>query len=42
VEPEIARLLAEGRVVARFNGRMEFGPARWGIAPSSITPATIP
>lgn len=26
VEPAIADLLAEGRVVARFNGRMEFGP----------------
>jgi carbamoyltransferase len=30
VEPEIARLLAEGRVVARFNGRMEFGPRALG------------
>jgi carbamoyltransferase len=26
VEPEIARLLAEGAVVARFDGRMEYGP----------------
>jgi carbamoyltransferase len=26
VEPVVADLLAEGRVVARFNGRMEFGP----------------
>jgi carbamoyltransferase len=30
VEPVIARLLAEGRVVARFNGRMEFGPRALG------------
>jgi carbamoyltransferase len=26
VEPKIAELLAQGRVVARFNGRMEYGP----------------
>jgi carbamoyltransferase len=30
VEPEIARLLADGRVVARFAGRMEFGPRALG------------
>jgi carbamoyltransferase len=30
VEPAVARLLAEGRVVARFNGRMEFGPRALG------------
>jgi len=30
VEPEIARLLADGRVVARFDGRMEFGPRALG------------
>lgn len=30
VEPRIAELLAEGRVVARFNGRMEFGPRSLG------------
>jgi carbamoyltransferase len=30
VETEIAELLAEGRVVARFNGRMEFGPRSLG------------
>jgi len=30
VEPAIAELLAEGRVVARFNGRMEFGPRALG------------
>ena len=30
VEPVIAQLLAEGRVVARFNGRMEFGPRSLG------------
>lgn len=30
VEPKIARLLAEGLVVARFNGRMEYGPRALG------------
>ncbi len=30
VEPAIAALLADGRVVARFNGRMEFGPRALG------------
>jgi carbamoyltransferase len=30
VEPAIAALLAEGRVVARFHGRMEFGPRSLG------------
>ena len=30
VEPVIAELLAQGRVVARFNGRMEFGPRALG------------
>jgi carbamoyltransferase len=30
VEPAIAELLAKGRVVARFNGRMEFGPRSLG------------
>ena len=30
VEPEIARLLADGAVVARFNGRMEYGPRALG------------
>jgi carbamoyltransferase len=30
VEVEIARLLAEGAVVARFNGRMEYGPRALG------------
>jgi carbamoyltransferase len=30
VEPVIAELLASGRVVARFNGRMEFGPRALG------------
>ncbi|MCH7744810.1 MAG: hypothetical protein IIC84_01910, partial [Chloroflexi bacterium] len=29
-EPEIARLLADGAVVARFNGRMEYGPRALG------------
>lgn len=30
VEEEIARLLSEGYVVARFNGRMEYGPRALG------------
>jgi carbamoyltransferase len=30
VEPKIAELLAQGRVVARFNGRMEYGPRALG------------
>ncbi len=30
VEPAIAELLAQGRVVARFHGRMEFGPRALG------------
>jgi carbamoyltransferase len=30
VEREIARILAEGGVVARFNGRMEYGPRALG------------
>jgi len=30
VEPKIAELIADGRVVARFNGRMEFGPRALG------------
>jgi carbamoyltransferase len=30
VEPEIAKLLAKGHVVARFNGRMEYGPRALG------------
>jgi carbamoyltransferase len=30
VEPVVARLLADGRVVARYNGRMEFGPRSLG------------
>ena len=30
VEPKIAELLADGRVVARFHGRMEFGPRALG------------
>ncbi|RMH37829.1 MAG: hypothetical protein D6690_01685 [Nitrospirae bacterium] len=30
IEKEIARLLAEGYVVARFNGRMEYGPRALG------------
>jgi carbamoyltransferase len=30
VEPEIARILADGKVVARFNGRMEYGPRALG------------
>jgi carbamoyltransferase len=30
IEPEIAEQLARGRVVARFNGRMEYGPRALG------------
>jgi carbamoyltransferase len=30
IEKEIARLISEGKVVARFNGRMEFGPRALG------------
>jgi carbamoyltransferase len=30
IEPRIARLLADGHVVARFEGRMEFGPRALG------------
>jgi carbamoyltransferase len=30
VEREVARLLAQGKVVARFNGRMEYGPRALG------------
>jgi carbamoyltransferase len=30
IEKQIARLLAEGRVVARFDGRMEYGPRALG------------
>ena len=30
IEPEIARLIHSGRVVARFNGRMEYGPRALG------------
>ncbi len=30
IEAEVARLLHEGKVVARFNGRMEFGPRALG------------
>jgi len=30
VEHEIARLLADGNIVARFNGRMEYGPRSLG------------
>jgi carbamoyltransferase len=30
IEPEVARLIHEGSVVARFNGRMEYGPRALG------------
>jgi len=30
IEPKIAQLIAAGRVVARFNGRMEYGPRALG------------
>jgi carbamoyltransferase len=38
VEPEIARLLAEGHVVARFNGCMEYGPRALGNRSILYTP----
>jgi carbamoyltransferase len=41
VESEIARLLAEERVIARFDGRMEFGPRALGNR-SILYPATEP
>jgi carbamoyltransferase len=30
IEPKIAQLIASGKVVARFNGRMEYGPRSLG------------
>lgn len=30
IEPEIAKILADGKVVARFDGRMEYGPRALG------------
>ena len=30
IEPKIAALIAAGKVVARFNGRMEYGPRALG------------
>ena len=30
IEPLLARLIADGKVVARFNGRMEYGPRALG------------
>ena len=30
IEPMLARLIADGKVVARFNGRMEYGPRALG------------
>ena len=30
IEPKIAQLIAAGKVVARFNGRMEYGPRALG------------
>jgi carbamoyltransferase len=30
IEPKLARLIADGKVVARFNGRMEYGPRALG------------
>ena len=41
IEPEIARLIASDRVVARFNGRMEYGPRALGNR-SILYPATDP
>jgi len=37
---DIVDLLAQNKVVAHFNGRMEFGPRHWGIALFSIQPPT--
>lgn len=41
IEKKIAELLAQGHVVARFNGRMEFGPRALGNR-SILYPATDP
>ncbi len=41
IEPEIARLLADNKVVARFCGRMEYGPRALGNR-SILYPATDP
>ena len=30
IEPQVATLLAQGKIVARFNGRMEYGPRALG------------
>jgi carbamoyltransferase len=38
IEAEIARLLAEGHVVARFDGRMEYGPRALGNRSILYTP----
>jgi carbamoyltransferase len=38
IETEIARLLADGFVVARFNGRMEYGPRALGNRSILYTP----
>jgi carbamoyltransferase len=41
IEPEIAKLLAAGKVVARFDGRMEYGPRALGNR-SILYPAQDP
>lgn len=41
VEPEIAKLLADNKVVARFNGKMEYGPRSLGNR-SLLYPAIDP
>ena len=41
IEPEIAKLIAENKVVARFNGRMEYGPRALGNR-SILYPASDP
>jgi carbamoyltransferase len=38
IEAEVARLLASGSVVARFNGRMEYGPRALGNRSILYTP----
>jgi carbamoyltransferase len=44
LEAEVARMLADGRIVARFDGRMEFGPRALGnrsILVQATDPTTI-
>ncbi len=39
VEAEIARLLADGKIICRFNGRMEYGPRALGNRSVLFSPA---